>query len=293
MTEPAIHTNAATAALLPFSRAERIDAIRSDRWVNYPLVRRAGAALDALVTHPRTTRMPSLAVFADSGMGKTMLMRKFGADHPPRFDTMADRPLIPVLSLQMASRPGERRFYAQVLDALGAPHNPSARIVDLERSALGLMRFTKVQVLVIDEVHNILAGSYREQRAMLNLLRFISNDLQASLVCLGVMEAREAIQSDIQLARRFDVMTLPRWTADQSLEDCLRAILRNQPLRQKSVLTAQALRHILVATDGVTARIFRMLNRLAINAIETGEERITDEAVLAWAPAADGEAAFA
>ena len=40
-----------------------------------------------------------------------------------------------------------------------------------------------VQVLVIDEVHNILAGSYREQRIVLNTLRFLSNRLQISLVC--------------------------------------------------------------------------------------------------------------
>nr|WP_280114078.1 TniB family NTP-binding protein [Rhizobium sp. YS-1r] len=33
------------------------------------------------------------------------------------------------------------------------------------------------QVLLIDEVHNILAGSYREQRIVLNTLRFLSNRL--------------------------------------------------------------------------------------------------------------------
>ena len=41
-------------------------------------------------------------------------------------------------------------------------------------------------VLVIDEVHNILAGTYREQRIVLNTLRFLSNRLQISLVCFGV-----------------------------------------------------------------------------------------------------------
>jgi hypothetical protein len=127
---------------------------------------------------------------------------------------------------------------------------------------------------------------------MLNMLRFISNDLKASLVCFGVMEAREAIQGDVQLARRFDVLTMPRWAADESFEELIRAILRNQPMREKSVLTAKSLRHIFVTTDGVTARIFRMMNALAIAAIEGGLERITDEAVLAWRPLINGEAAF-
>ncbi|MER8759754.1 TniB family NTP-binding protein [Mesorhizobium sp. M0976] len=58
-------------------------------------------------------------------------------------------------------------------------------------------------VLVIDEVHNILAGTYRGQRIVLTTLRFLSNRLQISLVCLGVNEVWEAISGDVQLTRRF------------------------------------------------------------------------------------------
>ena len=104
------------------------------------------------------------------------------------------------------------------------------------------------------------------------------------------MEAREAIQGDVQLARRFDVVTMPRWAADETFEELIRAILRNQPMGERSVLTAKALRHIFVTTDGITARIFRMMNALAIAAIESGLERIIDEAVLAWRPLINGEA---
>ena len=43
------------------------------------------------------------------------------------------------------------------------------------------MRAMDVQVLLLDEVHNILAGTFREQRIVLNTLRYISNELQISL----------------------------------------------------------------------------------------------------------------
>ena len=55
-----------------------------------------------------------------------------------------------------------------------------------------------VQVRVIDEVHNSLAGSYRERRIVLNTLRFLSNRLQISLVWFGVNEAREAISGNVR-----------------------------------------------------------------------------------------------
>ena len=41
-------------------------------------------------------------------------------------------------------------------------------------------------------------------------------------------------------------------------------------------------------TNGVSARIFRMLNDLAVDAIETGVEEITDEAVERGAPSSNG-----
>jgi hypothetical protein len=65
------------------------------------------------------------------------------------------------------------------------------------------------------------------------------------------------------------------------------------PLREPSILTAMTLRRILQITDGLTARIFRLMNALAIAAIETGVERITDAAVEQWSPIFSADAAFA
>jgi hypothetical protein len=94
--------------------------------------------------------------------------------------------------------------------------------------------------MVIDEVHNLLAGSPREQRVILQLFRHLSNELKASLVFLGIAEAREAIAGDTQLSRRLDQMALPRWRADE-FQSLVVAILRSLPLRRPSVLSVQSL----------------------------------------------------
>jgi hypothetical protein len=60
------------------------------------------------------------------------------------------------------------------------------------------------------------------------------------------------------------------------------AIIRNLPLRLPTVLSARPVRKILQVTDGITSKVFRMLNDLAIEAIETGAKRLTDEAVERW-----------
>ncbi|WP_245466597.1 MULTISPECIES: TniB family NTP-binding protein [unclassified Mesorhizobium] len=168
----------------------------------YPSAKQALDRLNLLVDHPRRTRMP-VAIYGDSGMGKTMILEKFFDNNPSRFDPTTGVQAIPVLAIEMTGKPGERRLYAGILAALGAPQARRADFVQMEQAALRLLKTVGVHLLVIDEVHNILAGSYREQRVVLNTLRFLSNRLQISLVCFGVIEAREAISGDVQLARRF------------------------------------------------------------------------------------------
>ena len=293
-TPSVAHLTPLAAELLREPPGRRSRAILEERWVLYPRAKQALGALNRLVAHPRTTRMPSVAIYGDSGMGKTMLMERFCVDYPARFDPEAGVERTPVLALQMAGKPGERRLYAQLLAALGLPPpSPRASVVDLEQSALRVLRAIGVQVLVIDEVHNILAGSHREQRVVLNTLRFLSNELRLSLVCFGVAEAREAIGGDVQLARRFDEISLRRWSADAEFEALVASILRNLPLREPSLLSARSLRRLLQVADGLTARVFRALNELAVEAIASGRERITDEAVERWTPLGDAEAAFA
>jgi len=293
MNDQVSHLTAAAAALLTETDEQRIRAIRSRRWVLYPRAKQALDRLSALLDHPRGTRMPSVAIYGDSGMGKTMIMKRFRNEHPPSFHPQTGTLKTPVLAMEMTSRPGERRFYAELLTLLGAPQRPRADIAQMEQAALRIMEAIGVQVLVIDEVHNILAGTYREQRIVLNTLRFLSNRLQISLVCFGVNDAREAISGDVQLARRFEQFTLSRWAANEQFETLVVSILRNTPLLRPSVLTPKSLRRILQITEGITANIFQMINSLAVDAIESSREHITDEAVEGWVPEFDAEAAFA
>lgn len=287
------HLTSNAAALLAETDAQRIRAIRSRRWLVYSRAKQVLERLNQLLDHPRGTRMPSLAIYGDSGMGKTMIMKRFRDQHPPSFSSLTGKLKTPVLAMEMTSRPGERRFYAELLTLLGAPQRPRADIAQMEQAAMRIMEAIGVQVLVIDEVHNILAGTYREQRIVLNTLRFLSNRLQISLVCFGVNDAREAIGGDVQLARRFEQFTLSRWAANEQFEILIALILRNTPLRQPSVLTAKSLRRMLQISEGITANLFHILNTLAIEAIESGQERITDAAVERWEPEFDAEAAFA
>ncbi len=119
MTTEISHLTVTAAELLSEAYNQRIRAIRSRRWLIYPRAKQVLDRLNLLVDHPRGTRMPSLAIYGDSGMGKTMIMERFRDRHPPSFSPLTGKLRTPVLAMEMTSRPGERRFYAELLTLLG------------------------------------------------------------------------------------------------------------------------------------------------------------------------------
>ena len=120
-------------------------------------------------------------------------------------------------------------------------------VASLEVRVVALLRDLGLRMIMIDEVHNLLAGTHREQRRFLNVLRYLSNELEVSLVCLGVSEAVDAIRGDIQLARRLDEHHLPNWRDDAEFSDMIQTLIAAMPLEKKSNLKVKSLKQILGA----------------------------------------------
>lgn len=65
-------------------------------------------------------------------MGKSMIVGRFKHDQMLAFDTATADAQRKFLVVELAGGPGERRLYAQILAALGAPSNPRGRAVSSE-----------------------------------------------------------------------------------------------------------------------------------------------------------------
>ena len=274
------HLDPAVQAHVDLPDRERIEYIRVDRWVDYPRARQALDKLEELFVFPKRARMPNLLIFGASGMGKTMIIEKFVSAHPPRFDESIGIYHRPVIAVQMVASPDEGRFYHRLLSVIGAPPPTRATLGSLETQALRLLQEIAPRMLVIDEVQTLSAGTYREQRRMLNLLRFLGNELRIPLICLGSHEARDAIRGDAHLNSRFEPYGLPPWRHDSDFHGLIGGLLLSLPLRYPSELTDSALKRLVEINSGITASIFRMVIDLATDAILTGTERITPAAIL-------------
>jgi hypothetical protein len=84
---------------------------------------------------------------------------------------------------------------------------------------------------------------------------------------------------------------------DRSIDRIVRAInstaIDQLPIKHPSALSSQSLRHLARVSDGITARVFGILNELTIDAIRAGTERITDEDIESWKPILERETLFA
>jgi hypothetical protein len=259
-------------ALLPDD--ERIQRVRTDRWVGYTKATEAVAKLEILLSHPKRQRMPNLLLIGPTNNGKSMIIEKFRRNH--LFDKNKDQPEPPIVVIQMPSDPKITRFYSMLLHTMDIIPHSRARISDLETKVLQIFERLKIQLLVIDEVHNLLAGTSSAQREFLNLIRFLGNQLKISIACVGTKDAYYAIRSDDQLENRFEPFTLPLWKNDQELASLLASITSTFPLRRPSMLTnPDLMRFIINKSEGTIGEIMTLLTQAAVLAIESGEEMIS------------------
>ncbi|MGZ2746200.1 TniB family NTP-binding protein [Burkholderia stagnalis] len=269
------HLTEATARLLDLDDTARIERIRSPRWIGYPRAKEVLAKLEDLLTYPKSHRMPNLLIVGDTNNGKTMLIERFCTQHPADDNPGGDGVIVPVLSIQAPPVPDEGRFYNAILELLFAPYKPNDRVDKKQLQVVKLLRYVGLKILVIDEIHHVLAGNLNRQRAFLNVLKFLGNELQVPIIAAGTRDAFRALQTDPQLANRFEPALLPRWELNNDFLRLLASFERMLPLREASNLHDTALASRLFSmSEGYIGELSRVLTKAAACAVESGAERI-------------------
>lgn len=283
----ASHLNPAALEALSLSDEERIVKIRSERWIGYPRAKEVLAKLEDLLHYPRTHRMPNLLLVGDTNNGKTMLAQRFSSLHPAEDNPQGDGIIAPVMVVQAPPVPDEGRFYNAILEMLFAPYKPSERVDKKQFQVMKLLHYVGLKVLVIDEIHHILAGNLNRQKAFLNVLKYLGNELQISIVGVGTKDAFRALQTDPQLSNRFEPVILPRWEMNTDFQRLLASFERMLPLKQASKLSQRELASQLFAmSEGYIGELSRILAEASIYSINQGKEHIDEKVLKAinWTP---------
>lgn len=125
----------AITVLRESDKASRIAFVKKDHWFPYARANELLRKLKALLDHPKTYRMPNLAVVGRSNAGKTMLLHEFERRHCPSDRPLRETASIPVLFVEAPPQADRRELYNAILDALRIPYkiteNPGRKLSTL------------------------------------------------------------------------------------------------------------------------------------------------------------------
>ncbi|WP_274570878.1 TniB family NTP-binding protein [Neisseria leonii] len=118
MTYP--HLSPKAVEQFNYSDEQRIEYIRSPRWIGYPQAEQILAKLEDLLVYPSQHRMPNMLLVGDTNNGKTMLVSRFLSKHPAHDNPNGNHIVAPLVLIQASPIPDENRFYNTILDLLYA-----------------------------------------------------------------------------------------------------------------------------------------------------------------------------
>ncbi len=241
-------------------------SLARDRWVNYPAGDTGLRRLQELLATPARVRMPCLLIYGVSGAGKSMLLEKFQRDHTEVCQRRSGRRL--VVAVQMPPVPLLRSLYSEILRSLNCDVSPTMRLHELECTAIATLRHAAPRMLQIDEVQHLLSCGARDQRAALNAIKYLANQLRISVVAAGTHEALHVMRSDPQIASRFEQLELPIWAESLELRRFIAGYLALLPVKKEiTEIDKRFIAYLLELTDGVTGRVIDVLRRAALQGL--------------------------
>lgn len=281
------HLSDKACAALEMDDDNRVRKMRSPNWIGYPRARRIMDILEDNLTCPKHHRMPNLLIAGRSDNGKSMIARRFDALHPCFDNPDGCGITMPVLMVQAPPVPEESRFYGNILDTLFAPYKPKETAARKQSQVVELLRRLNVGMLIIDDINNIVAGHVEKQRQLLNVIKFLSNELMIPITATGTKDALRALQAEPQMASRFDVEPLPNWEMGDEYLRLMVSFERILPLKNPSDLAEQTLAaKVLSMSDGTIGSLSKILVKASAHAVRCGAERIDRKVLEAinWIP---------
>jgi len=260
----------------------RINSLYESIWINYPKTKEIIQLLTSLMSRPKKPRMQNILIIGESNIGKTSIISQFAKANPDVVidDEDESKPIKSVVVVQFPASADERGLYISILEQFWAPLKVTDSVAKLHHQAVCLLRVCSVKILILDEIHNLLAGTAAKQRTVMNVLKSLGNDLQISLVGVGTSDAALILQSDPQHMSRYDIVKLPKWEMDKSFRSLLKAFEERLPLKEPSSLTSKEKASLLFTySKGNLGDLHRLLIDCAKQAIETGEEKVMIETI--------------
>ena len=281
-----------TREALDLNDEERIAFIKKQKFIKHPKALKLFKKLEALMNEPKRDRMRSMLLVGDSNNGKSAMVKKFYEMNVYRDE---EKMLFfeHVMLVQAPNKADLHDLYNKMFQFFVVPYRKDEPVSEREKKIRHYCDVNQVRMIIIDEIQGALIGSIAKQMEFMNGVKNLSNILKIPIVLVGTPKGVGLVSSDHQLKSRFVPTKIRKWEDDEDYLSLLYAIEMTLPLKKPSMIyeNERLAREILELSDGLIGDIVTICELLAIEAVESGKEKIERKMLgeIDYVPAHDRE----
>lgn len=266
--------------IMALSDKERIDFLDQQRWIGYAAAQGVLGIMESLLHKKESPKMRNLLIKGAPNNGKTTIIRRFRDLYGQSYVNEDAEPVKPIILAEAPPSADQKGLLVSILERFYTPYRASDSVMKLGHQVLHMCRTCHVKMIIIDEFHSLLTGSPVKQREVMNVIKFLCNELAIPVVGVGTEEAVRVLHTDPQHASRFDVIALPLWDLNQDFQRLLAGFEKILPLKNASRLHQPELAsRLYTISEGNLGNLHRLLVECATEAIKAGKEQIDKEII--------------
>lgn len=255
-------------------------------YIHFPRNAKALSAIRDHHAHAKFANEPEgLLIQGECGAGKTTIVKLYMKDYPRSYTQESNR--VPVLFAKVPSPATCKSLATKILTAIGDPAAEKGTQVSQTLRIKRYMEACKVELLILDEFQHFQdRDSLKILKTASDWLKLLMDETGVPIVLAGlpyshtILDAPGNEQLQRRFATRIELEPFGYQTSQerQDFRRFLNVIDDKLPLAEKSHLADPATALcIYEATQGVVARVIKLIRRATAIALKSHRERITSD----------------